>query len=408
MQASRIPEVPLSELGRIVTGRTPPSEVDGYFGDGCPFITPTDMEGQKYIRKTERELTPGGKALLARCVVPAGSVTVSCIGWQLGKVALTDRDAATNQQLNTIVPNSRVEPDYLYYALSVRRDELKRLGQVGTRTPIVNKSVFSGLRIPLPDVDAQRRITRTLSAYDDLIENCGRRIRLLDEMARSLYREWFVLFRYPGHEKTPLVDSPLGRIPKMWAVTPASHALTINPKVSLPRDGARPFVPMGSLSNDTMLISEIETRNVTTGAKFQNGDTLMARITPCLENGKTGFVQFLPEAESAGCGSTEFIVLRGRSVPSQYVYCLARSAEFRQHAIKSMSGATGRQRVQEACFSRFFLAQPPVELLRRFEDFVRPTFELSQVFHLRMETLRLTRDLLLPRLLSGQLRMEAS
>jgi type I restriction enzyme, S subunit len=406
MQTSGVPEVPLSELGRIVTGRTPPSEVDGYFGDGCPFITPTDMQGQKYIRKTERELTPDGRALLARCVVPARSVMVSCIGWQLGKVALTDRDSATNQQLNTIVPNSRVESDYLYYALSVRRDELKRLGQVGTRTPIVNKSVFSGLRILLPAVDAQRRIAGILSTYDDLIENCERRILVLDEMARALYREWFVLFRYPGHEKTPLVDSTLGRIPKGWAVTPASQALTINPKVSLPRDGARPFVPMGSLSNETMLISEIETRNVTTGAKFQNGDTLMARITPCLENGKTGFVQFLPDADGGACGSTEFIVMRGRSVPPQYAYCLARSAEFRRHAIKSMSGATGRQRVQEACFSQYFLAQPPLELLKRFEVVVRPNFELSQSFHLRIENLRKTRDLLLPRLLSGQVSAE--
>ena len=272
--------------------------------------------------------------------------------------------------------------------------------------PGVNRNHLHAMNVSVPDLTEQRRIAGILSAYDDLIENCERRIRLLDEMARALYREWFVLFRYPGHEKTPLVDSALGKTPQGWAVTSASQALTINPKVGLPREGERPFVPMGSLSNSSMLISEIETRNVTTGAKFQNGDTLMARITPCLENGKTGFVQFLPDANSAACGSTEFIVLRGRAVPPRFAYCLARSEEFRQHAIKSMSGATGRQRVQEACFDQFFLAQPPRELLSYFDALIGPSFELSQVLHQRIDKLRKTRDLLLPRLLSGQLSIE--
>ncbi|HEV3076590.1 MAG TPA: restriction endonuclease subunit S, partial [Thermoanaerobaculia bacterium] len=192
-------DVTLADLGTIITGRTPPSDKAECFGGTCPFITPSDMIGQKYIRATARYLSADGRALLHRCIVPAGSVTVSCIGWQMGKAAMVDRDSVTNQQLNTVVTNSRVDAHFLYYSLSVRREELKRLGSVGTRTPIVNKSVFSGLRVKLPPLSEQRRISGILSAYDNLIENCERRIRVLEEATRALYREWFVNFRYPGH-----------------------------------------------------------------------------------------------------------------------------------------------------------------------------------------------------------------
>ncbi len=159
---------------------------------------------------------------------------------------------------------------------------------------------------------------------------------------------------------------------------------------------------MGSLSNVSMHISNIEIREGNSGAKFQNGDTLFARITPCLENGKTGFVQFLPDSHSVGFGSTEFIVLRSHSLTPEFVYLLARSNEFRDVAIKSMTGATGRQRVQEKCFQEIRIAQPPRALLDRFALIVTPAFQLSYRLHLQTRNLRRTRDLLLPRLLSSK------
>jgi type I restriction enzyme S subunit len=165
---------------------------------------------------------------------------------------------------------------------------------------------------------------------------------------------------------------------------------------------------MGCLSNDSMLISDIQSREGKSGAKFQNGDTLLARITPCLENGKTGFVQFLPEADAVACGSTEFIVLRSRTLTPEFVYCLARSDALRGVAIKSMSGATGRQRVHEKCFNDFQLAQPPRALLDKYSAIVAPTFRLIYKLHLQIQALSQTRDLLLPRLLSGQVAVEVT
>ena len=149
-------------------------------------------------------------------------------------------------------------------------------------------------------------------------------------------------------------------------------------------------------------------REGNSGSKFKNGDTLFARITPCLENGKTGFVQFLPSDDAVAFGSTEFIVLRSKTVCPEYVYLVARSSEFRDNAIKSMSGATGRQRVQEACFNRFFVAQPDDETLGRFQRFVGPMFRLIQTLSSRNLNLRATRDFLLPKLISGQVPVDAA
>ena len=177
----------------------------------------------------------------------------------------------------------------------------------------------------------------------------------------------------------------------------------VNPKVVVPQGGDKPFVSMGALSNDSMVISDIEHRTGNSGSKFQNGDTLFARITPCLENGKTGFVQFLHDSGLVAFGSTEFIVLRSKTLTPEFVYLLARTDAFRATAIKSMVGASGRQRVQERCFDGVQVVQPPAEILARFTEIVRPMFRLVHQLHLQNVNLRQTRDLLLPRMLSGQL-----
>jgi len=116
----------------------------------------------------------------------------------------------------------------------------------------------------------------------------------------------------------------------------------------------------------------------------------------------------MPNNSHVGFGSTEFIVLRGLTVSLEYVYCLARREAFREHAIKSMTGATGRQRVQEASFAQFHIAEPPQSLSERFSTMAAPAFRLIHQLHGQIENLRRTRDLLVPRLLSGQIKLEAN
>ena len=325
----------------------------------------------------------------------------------LGEVAILRNDARIALAQRIILLRAKpglLDPLYLFYALQsdFGQGELKARAS-GTTVLGIKQSELRKVRVPAFPLPVQQRIAGILSAYDELIENSQRRIKILESMARALYREWFVHFRFPGFESAPRVPSPIGEIPQGWEVKRVTNAIQVNPRVIVPRDGEKPFVPMGCLANDSMLISDIESRGGNSGSKFQNGDTLFARITPCLENGKTGFVQFLPDASAVAFGSTEFIVLRSASLSPEFVYCLARSDEFRGVAIKSMSGATGRQRVQEKCFDDFKIAQPPQELLDQFSTIVAPSFRLIYKLYLQVQNLRRTRDLLLPRLMSGQI-----
>jgi type I restriction enzyme, S subunit len=163
---------------------------------------------------------------------------------------------------------------------------------------------------------------------------------------------------------------------------------------------------MGDLSNDSMLINVNEYRSESNGSKFQNGDTLFARITPCLENGKTGYVQFLPSNESVAVGSTEFIVLRSITLCPEYIYLIARSESFRDNAIKSMSGATGRQRVKEECFNQFLFAHPDAEMIAKFSEIASHIFQSIHCMAQENSNLQQTRDLLLPKLISGDIDLE--
>ncbi len=340
--------------------------------------------------------------------VTAGDLVFTCWG-TIGQVGLIPENGPfreyiiSNKQLKLRPDIKKAIPRFLFYYFA-GPEMVKHIQNhaIGAAVPGINLGILKSLEVALPPLSTQQKIAAILSAYDDMIENNLRRIKILEEMAQNIYREWFVKFRFPSHQHTRFIASPLGRIPGGWEMKAMTQAVIVRPSLPVPKNTQVPFVPMGSLSNDSMLISDIEYRSKASGARFQNGDTLFARITPCLENGKTGFVQFLPTDESIACGSTEFIVLRSKTVCPEYVYLMARSEKFRDNAIKSMSGATGRQRVREECFDQFFLAQPPEEILNAFQDISGPQFKIIDSLNRRNQALRHTRDLLLPKLISGE------
>lgn len=356
------------------------------------------VDAPTYEKWTRRQKPKRGDVILTR-EAPLGEVGM----------LRSDDDVFLGQRLVAYRADpSKLDRRFLLYAMldDDMQGQIRSMGSGATvehmRVPDCEK-----LTLRLPTLPVQRRIASILSAYDDLIENNTRRIAILEEMARSIYEEWFVRFRFPGHENVRVVESKLGLVPEGWPVIAASEAIHINPTTKVPKEGLKPFLAMNCLADGSMLIDAWERRSGNSGSKFRNGDTLFARITPCLENGKTGFVQFLPSADTTAFGSTEFIVLRSRTLTSEFVYLLARSEPFRGNAIKSMSGASGRQRVRDACFDAFLLTQPDSETLRAFSEKVEPMFRLIHVLALKNANLRTTRDILLPKLISGELDVSA-
>lgn len=208
--------------------------------------------------------------------------------------------------------------------------------------------------------------------------------------------------RFPGHEKVKF-DKESG-LPEGWEKRKFTDIVNVNPKTTIKVGTIAPYVPMGSISESSMVIYPIEKRAVTGGTKFKNGDTLFARITPCLENGKTGFVQFMNNDEQVATGSTEYIVLRESGYIGKYfIYCTSRINEFRDNAIKSMVGSDGRQRVKPDCFEKYFVNYSPKNIRDSFEKESEYIFSISQTLVNQNQLLKEARDILLPRLMSGMI-----
>jgi type I restriction enzyme S subunit len=245
----------------------------------------------------------------------------------------------------------------------------------------------------------------------------------LEAMARALFQSWFVDFDpvrakldgrppvaldpataalFPEH----LEDSPLGHIPKGWTAQRLPDAIEVNPRRTLKSGAIAPYLDMKNLPTQGHSAEEVIDREFSSGTKFHNGDTLLARITPCLENGKTGYVDFLEDGQ-VGWGSTEYIVLAPKPpLPPQFGYLLARSDALRTHAIQNMTGTSGRQRVPSECFNTFWLAVPTPAVSRRFDELTAPLMAKIKANSTESRTLATLRDTLLPKLLSGELSVE--
>ena len=294
--------------------------------------------------------------------------------------------------------------------------------------PGLNRNHLHQAAVRYPaDITEQRAISHVLGTLDDKIELNRRMNETLEAIARALFKSWFVDFepvrakmdgRWWRGESLPglpaehydlfsdrLVYSELGPIPEGWEVTALGEVVELNPPEPMKRGILAPYLDMAALPTSGSGPEKAVLRGFKSGTRFRNGDTLLARITPCLENGKTAYVQSLPEG-IVGWGSTEFIVLRAvPPVPPEYTYLLARDAGFREHAIQSMTGTSGRQRVQVDAIAPYPLPSPTTETWNGFSALVSPLF--AQIEFNRKESLALTaqRDTLLPGLVSGDVRV---
>lgn len=402
-----------TRLGEIADFRNGVNYTKENFGRGVKVINVKDFQDYTTPKYDSLdEINPDGAVRAAHLLQENDVIFVrsngnrELIGRSLALLAVPPEPITHSAFTIRVRLHSRPELSPRFYAYVFRSDAIRQILSAqgnGANISNLNQDILERLVVPLPPRPQQDRIAAILSAYDDLIENHTRRIAILEEMARRLYEEWFVHFRFPGHEEAEFVSSELGDTPNGWPVVRLDELVQINPRTSVPAEGLKPFVPMGALSETNMVIGPVEERDGNSGTKFRNNDTLVARITPCLENGKTGFVDFMTEDHPVGFGSTEFIVLRPAVLGRCSIYCLARSHAFRDVAIKSMSGSEGRQRVQPDSVKSFLVARPPTALLDRFEDFAWPCFRQVSALAKKNANLRAQRDMLLPRLISGEI-----
>lgn len=327
------------------------------------------------------------------------------------------------QRMVMLRPNlAKCDSRFLLYSIQSPVVQHEILVNEGTGSTVSNLRipVLESLPIPLPPLPEQKRIAHILGTLDDKIELNRRMNATLEAMARALFKSWFVDFdpvRAKADGRQPegidpetatlfpsaFEESPLGPIPKGWTALPLPEAIDVNPRRTLTSGTIAPYLDMKNVPTRGHCAEDVIDREFYSGTKFQNGDTLLARITPCLENGKTAFVDFLKDNQ-VGWGSTEFIVFTPKPpLPAQFAYFLARSDELRSHAIQNMTGTSGRQRVPSECFTKFLLAIPPRAVARKFDELTSPLMAMIKAASQESCTLATKRDTLLPSLLHGQL-----
>lgn len=300
----------------------------------------------------------------------------------------TDYIAST--KLMVIRHNDNIIPQFLYYIITSQAviEELQMLAESRSGTfPQITFSELASLPIGLPPLPEQTKIVRLLKALDDKIE-VNRRINdNLEQQGQALFEEYVM---NPNKPRTQLLND---------------YAL-INPTRTISKGRVARCIDMSSLPTKGTFPSDWTFKEFNGGMKFQNGDTIMARITPCLENGKTAYINFLDENEVA-FGSTEYIVLSAQEgICSELLYFLARYDDFVSYAVAHMNGSSGRQRVSGNDIANYVMPEITNETMGIVSEKLHKIMEVIKNNSLESRHLAEIRDALLPRLMSGELKLE--
>jgi type I restriction enzyme S subunit len=268
----------------------------------------------------------------------------------------------------------------------------------GSAQQSLNRNYVYGVQVPERALPEQRRIADILSAYDDLIENCERRIRVLDEMARALYREWFVLFRYPGHDKVPLVESTAGRLPAGWSLRSVKEVSSVLYGYPLKSEGFAtepvgfPVVRIRDIPNGQS--ATYTTEAVADRYMIQDGDLLV---------GMDG--DFHMTVWWSGPAIQNQRVARFTPGPAMAVLPFFYSLEEKIRELNAAIVGTTVAHLGDMHIKQIKLVVPDHDFLDRVRAAFNPIGEEVGKLKKMARTLRQTRDLLLPRLLSGRLRV---
>lgn len=326
----------------------------------------------------------------------------------LGSSAIIPRSGVYlhNQRLGLVQIRDRQQTDqrFIYYLFNSElvRQQI-RASASGVKIRHTAPSRIADVKVCVPPLPVQRRIAGILSPYDELMENSQRRIRILEEMVRAVYREWFVHFRFPGHEKIKRVDSPLGQIPHGWEVRKLGE-IAEDMRRNVPKgrlDEPKPYVGLEHIPRRALALDawEVATDLGSNKLEFKKNEVLFGKIRP--------YFHKVSVAPFDGLCSADTIVIRA-SRPDLYAFVVAcvSSDAFVAHASATSNGAK-MPRANWDVLRKYEVVIPNGSVAKRFSELFADTIEQQQALVFQIQNLHRTRDLLLPRLLSRQVNLEA-
>lgn len=360
----------------------PSQKVPGYFGGGIRWLRAVDLNDAE-VFETSRTLSQEGyeSAGKSALMFPANSIGISKSG-TIGRLGILRKPMCGNRAVINIVPKQSNDLRYIFYSLRMARQSIIAMA-VGSVQKNLYVPVLESLTIPWPEQHVRDTIVDIAGSIDDKIAVNTRVNDYLEQACQALFDE------FDSDEANPFVT--------------VSDVADVNPKRTIKKGEEALCVEMSDLSTSGSFPSGWRMKPYNGGMKFVNGDTVMARITPCLENGKTGYINFLDDNQTA-FGSTEYIVLATKGVlPPEYFYYLARNREFVAYAVAHMNGSSGRQRVSGADIEHYEVRMPTAAQLERFRQVAEPAMKTILANSLESRKLAELRDALLPKLMSGEI-----
>ena len=355
----------LGDIGKIITGNTPKtSESDNYSSNDIAFIKPSDIPENEIAILSDAEFYISESAREKARILPPGSILVTCIGI-IGKVAITDIECAFNQQINAIIPYmDKCNPQYVAYTIQYLKPQLQTIANAAV-VPILNKSQFSDIEIPLPPLDEQRRIAAVLDKVSDLIAKRREQLRKLDELVKARFVEMF--------------GEPIAN-PMKWPVVPLKSLSTLITNGNTPKGGSENYVENGItflrsqnvwrnqiILDDVAYIDEATHRSMKKSS-LRYKDILITKTGRInTENSSLGRAAlFLGKDDSANINGHVYLVrLKNTAIP-EYIVTILTGEAYRKYIRKVCVGGIDKRQINVEQVEDFPIILPPIEMQKSF------------------------------------------
>lgn len=401
--------ITIGDLGTIITGKTPPTTNKNYYGDYAVFIKPTDISEQcKFTYETEEMYSKLAAEKYESSLIPKGAICVPCIGTIGTKMTMAPCDCYTNQSINSIVCNENYDNEYVYYLIKNFLPGLKayNLGTASGRE-YVSKSNFEKIELVAEqDKTIQKKIGEFLSRYDSLIENYQKQIKLLEEAAQRLYKEWFVDLRFPGHENTNIIDG----VPEGWekkTIDDVTCKVTtgLNPRKNFVLGkGSNYYVTIKNMADNTLFLDDrcdrvdneaLEKINKRSDLKI--GDILFSGIGTI---GRVALVDI--PANNWNVSESVFTLRVNDIVTKEFLYLMLLSPDMQNYCQSNAHGAA-QKGIRMADLKAYSFNLPPFGVIQKFTNLVTPTIKKVSSIRNQIRLLTEARDRLLPKLMGGEI-----
>ena len=381
-------EVTIGDLGKVVTGNTPPKNDPSNYGGDYPFIKPTDMEiGRRYCTNWEENYSEKAFKKYKNSYIPPKSTGVVTIGTVGDKLFQADRWCFTNQSVNVIIPNTELyDEDFIYYLMKINLPKVENANP-GTASGRhhVSKSNFCAIKVRVPESkDNQKKIASILSGYDDLIENNLKRIKILEEMAQQTYEEWFVRMRFPGHESAIII--PETGLLEGWEKDLVSNQLG---KVK-----STTKIKSSEFQNEGNIPVVDQSRSFIAG--FTNDDSSLIEYSgiPYIVFGDhTRILKLINFDFARGADGTQIVLSKNPKMPQHLFYFSLMNID--------LSNYHYARHYKYLKDSEIII--PTEGIAQRFEELAKKNFDAIQNLRTQNQRLREARDILLPRLMMGMI-----